>query len=324
MPVGFSQSLALPPGLAFNTPNGMISGTPTALGAFTGRIIAFNFTLPNDDKFFNITITAQPPSAPTIITAVAGDAQASITFTPSINAGSGPILNYTATCNPGAHAASGLTSPIDVTGLANGTTYTCGVTVTTQYGSADSGTLLVTPILNAPPALVTVKSRKIHGTAGAQFLPIDINATINGAVTVEPRGGGSAGHTLVFIFNRAITDAGTVTAKDASGANVGNVTNVAAGNTVEVTLRNAPDNKRVAVSLVGVNASTTNFAASLGFLVGDVNNNRTVNASDISGVKAHLNQTVTEANFRFDLNASGSIDAADISAVKSRAGVALP
>ena len=327
-PISYSlQAGSLPVGLSLSS-NGIISGTPTVLGGpGPGFVMATNRFTSFERQLFNITITALPPSAPTITTAVAGDAQASITFTPSISRGSAlstEPITYTATCNPGAHTASGLTSPIDVTVLDNGTTYTCGVTATTQYGSADSGTLLVTPILNAPPSLVTVKSRKIHGTAGAQFLPIDINATINGAVTVEPRGSGSAGHTLVFIFNRPIANAGAVTAKDASDANVGNVTNLAAGNTVEVTLRNAPDNKRITVSLAGVDGSTTNFAASLGLLVGDVNNNRTVNASDISGVKAHLNQTVTEANFRFDLNASGSIDAADISAVKSRAGLALP
>jgi peptidyl-Asp metalloendopeptidase len=326
-PISYSLQGSLPPGLALSS-NGIISGTPTVLGG-PGPVFvrAINSFTSFERQLVNITITALPPSAPTISSAIAGDARASITFLPSISRGSAlstEPITYTATCEPDAHTASGLTSPIDVTGLTNGTTYTCGVKATTQYGTADSGTLLVTPILNAPPALVTVKSRKLHGTAGAQFLTLNTNVPIGGAITIEPRGSGSAGHTLVFIFNRAITSVGTVTAKDANDVDIGNVSATPVGNSVEVTLLGVPDSKRVTVSVTGVNGTTTVFPVALGFFVGDVNGNHAVNASDISAVKAQLNQTVTDANFRFDLNASGSIDAADMSAVKARSGLVLP
>ena len=65
------------------------------------------------------------------------------------------------------------------------------------------------------------------------------------------------------------------------------------------------------------------FSVSLGFLIGDVNNTRSVNSSDISGVKARSGQGTTIGNFRFDVNATGAINSSDISAVKARSGVTL-
>ena len=96
------------------------------------------------------------------------------------------------------------------------------------------------------------------------------------------------------------------------------------GNDVVVTMTGIPDNKRVTVTLTNVNGVATTFPVSLGFLVGDVNNTRSVTASDVSGVKARSGQTTTGANFKFDVNATGAINAADISAVKARSGLTLP
>ena len=62
----------------------------------------------------------------------------------------------------------------------------------------------------------------------------------------------------------------------------------------------------------------------LGFLVGDVNESASVNASDISAVKARVNKPLDLANYRFDLNASGAIDGADVSAAKARSGRTIP
>ena len=322
-----TSAQTLPPGLNLNSSTGIISGIPTTLAGspFTGFIRANSNSVTGfSPQSFSINVVGAPPSSPIINTAIAGDGQASITFTPSASQGSGPISNYTVTCNPGAHTATGSTSPIDVTGLTNGTEYACRVTADNTYGIASSGTLFVTPMLNAVPALVAVKSRKIHAAAGPQLLLIDINALITGNVSIEPRGSGNAGHTMVFYFNAAIASVGPVTAKDANGLTVGTVSATRVGNTVEVTLLGVPDNKRLTISLTGVNAGATVFPVSLGFLVGDVNNTGSVNASDISGLKARLGQATTSANFRFDVNASGLIDASDISAVKARSGLVLP
>ena len=81
--------------------------------------------------------TATPatvPGAPTIGTAAGGNAQATITFATSTNGGSA-ILYYTAISNVGGFSATSTGSPITVTGLVNGTTYTFTVTATNGVGT---------------------------------------------------------------------------------------------------------------------------------------------------------------------------------------------
>ena len=182
-------------------------------------------------------------------------------------------------------------------------------------------TLFVLPA--AANTLVAVQSRKTHGAAGPFDLPIDTAQPIGGAMTVQPRAIG-AGHTIVFQFSSPIATPGTPAAVDSGGAPIGAVSAAAVGNEVTVTLTGLPENRRVTVSLADVNGAGVNVAASLGYLVGDVSNSRAVNSSDISGVKARLNQVTTAANFRFDLNASGAISSSDIATVKSRSGLVLP
>ncbi|MBL0122653.1 MAG: hypothetical protein IPP88_07930 [Betaproteobacteria bacterium] len=167
-----------------------------------------------------------------------------------------------------------------------------------------------------------------HGRAIAQSawrnlhdLPIDTSQNIGGAVTVESRAIG-AGHQIVFQFDVPVTF-GVPTAVDEAGAPVVISSAVpGSNNEVVVTLTGVPDNKRVKVTLPNVNG--VDFSVSLGFLIGDVNNSRSVATSDIAQMKAHAGQGVDASNLRFDLNATGVITAADISAVKSRSPRTLP
>lgn len=166
-------------------------------------------------------------------------------------------------------------------------------------------------------ALTAVMSRKFHG--GLPYdVPITPTIPLAGPVNVEPRGIG-AGHLLVFQFNGTITSLGTPAV-----APIGSVSAVKSNNEVLVTLTSVPDNRRVTVSLAGANGLLSLYSTSLGFLVGDVNGNRAVNASDISAVKARMGPLITNANFKFDLNASGDITNTDVSAVKARSGLVLP
>ena len=145
---------------------------------------------------------------------------------------------------------------------------------------------------------------------------------INGLVTVDPRGIGS-GHTVFFQFNNTVSAAGSVAVVDGAGATVGASAVIApSGTEVMVTIPALADNQRVTISLTAVNA-ILNPQASMGFLVGDINNTRSVNSSDISGVKARSGQTTTASNFKFDVNATGAINSSDISAVKARSGLTL-
>jgi trimeric autotransporter adhesin len=91
----------------------------------------------------NAFVAATVPTAPTIGAATRGNASASVTFTASSN-GASPVLHFDATCtstNGGVSgSASRTVSPISVTALTNGKTYTCSVTATNAIGtSAPSG-----------------------------------------------------------------------------------------------------------------------------------------------------------------------------------------
>ena len=270
-----------------------------------------------------VTPFAVKPGAPTIGTATPGNAQAFIAFTPPAFDGGAPISGYTATCNPGALTGSATFSPVTVSGLVNNTAYTCAVTANNAVGpSVASATVAVTPSTTPMLSLTGALSRKTHGVVGAFDISINTTLAITGAITVEPRSIGS-GHTVVFSFNDIINAAGSVTVVDGANAAVG-ATAIATGTGVTVTIPALADNTRVTVSLTGVNGDMRIFSASLGFLVGDVNGSRSVNSSDISGVKARSGQIANAANFRFDVNASGAINSSDISIVKARSGLVLP
>lgn len=276
--------------------------------------------MPADTATFAVLTVPNPP---TIGTATAGNGQVTIAFTAPMNTGGSPITGYTATC--GGQMASGANSPITVMGLPNGTPVSCTVVATNAIGSSSPSAASNSVTPTAPTiALLSVQSRKNHGSAGDQFLPIALNLPINGPITIEPRDA-RRGHTLIFDFATAIATAGTATVIDAAAQPIGQAYTTPSGNTVVVTLTNIPDNQRVTVQLAGINGFGT-ASVSLGFLVGDINGSQKVNGADFSAIKAKaagMGTPVTAANYKLDLNQSGTIDNADLTMAKARAGWAV-
>lgn len=93
------------------------------------------------------------PNAPTIGTVTAGNAQVSVTFTAPSNVGGSAITSYIVLVRDSSSGATftntGSASPIVVTGLTNGNTYTAQVAAVNSYGpsaySASSGSFV--PVL---------------------------------------------------------------------------------------------------------------------------------------------------------------------------------
>ena len=73
------------------------------------------------------------PDSPTSVSASAGDAQADVSFTAPTDVGGSAITGYRAQSNTGI-GASGTSSPITVTGLTNGTSYTFNVWAINAFG----------------------------------------------------------------------------------------------------------------------------------------------------------------------------------------------
>ena len=91
-------------------------------------------------------ITTTVPGAPSGAVATVGNASASVAFTVP-NDGGSAITGYTVTSNPLTPPVTGTTSPINVTGLTNGTAYTFTVVATNAVGNsvASAASAAVTP-----------------------------------------------------------------------------------------------------------------------------------------------------------------------------------
>ncbi len=176
------------------------------------------------------------------------------------------------------------------------------------------------PLPSAPlPALVSVVSRKTHGSAGT----FDIDLPLTGTRGVECRSGGANGdYTMVFTFSVPITNCGVATSDHGTATG-----GAPSGNQCTVQLTGVPNVQYTTVQLTGVidnNAHTLNGNGTMGALLGDVNASGRVDAADVSSVRQQTLQTITTSNFRNDLNTSGRIDAADVSVARQQTLTSLP
>jgi hypothetical protein len=163
-------------------------------------------------------------------------------------------------------------------------------------------------------------SRKVHGGAGT----FDIPLPLTGNVGVECRsGGGTNAYQMIIDFPTTVTvgsasvTSGTGMVSSFSGSGTSQIT---------VNLTGVTDAQRITMTLHNVNNGTTtgDVPVSMGVLIGDVNGNASVNASDVSLTKSQVGQTVSGSNFREDVNVNGTISATDVALVKSDVGHALP
>jgi hypothetical protein len=169
------------------------------------------------------------------------------------------------------------------------------------------------------PMAQSAFSRKTHGAAGT----FDVPLPLTGNVGIECRSGGATNN-----YQMIINFATNVTVQSASvTSGTGSVSSFSvSGPQVTVNLTGVTNVQRITVTLFNVNDGTHmgNVPVSMGVLVGDVNGNATVNASDVSLTKSRVGQAVSSSNFREDVNANGTISATDVAVVKSKVGTALP
>lgn len=170
-----------------------------------------------------------------------------------------------------------------------------------------------------PPLLSSASSRKTHGGAGTFNLPLSLNGR-----TIEPRGDGSGTHTIVFTFDRTVSN-GTATVTSGTGT-AGTPT--FSGTTMTVPLTGVTDQQAVTLQVTNVSgpgtATLPSASVQIGFLQGDVTGDSFVNAGDTIVVRNNAGVTLDSTNFQDDVNFDGQVDVGDTTIVRNNSGHFLP
>lgn len=230
------------------------------------------------------------PGAPLISTATKGNAQASVTFAAPASNGGSSITGYTVTSNPGNITASGISSPIVVTGLTNGTAYTFTVVATNINGNSvpSAASNSVTPS--------TVPGAPLIGTATKG------NAQATVTFTAPANNGGSAitGYTVT-------SNPGNITRSGAtSPITVTGLTNGTAY-TFTVVATNANGNSTASAASNSVTPSTVPGAPTIGTATeGNAQATITFTAPANNGGSAITEYTVTSTPGNFTATGASS------------------
>jgi len=167
--------------LVYTGPDGTATSPPMVAGSTPGAVSVVASVEGATGATFPLTILPLP-TPPTITALAAGDGSVGVTFTPGDDRGISPPTGYTVTATDvttpanGGQTAQGATSPITVTGLTNGDTYTFTVTANTPKGdwtSAPSERINV-----GIPA--TISGNPPQGTVGT---PYHFSFTVAGVPT---------------------------------------------------------------------------------------------------------------------------------------------
>jgi hypothetical protein len=149
-------------------------------------------------------------SPPLFPQASAGNQRATVSFAPPLDNGGSPVLSYTVTSSPGGISATGPASPITMTGLTNGVSYTFTVIATNANGNSQPSTPsnAVTPTAAlAPPNDNIANAQVIAGDSGT-VAGTNVNATLEPG---EPQINGNPGGASIWYVWTPATGGGSAT-----------------------------------------------------------------------------------------------------------------
>ena len=232
---------------------------------------------PNTGQILQAT-SASVPGAPTGVSATAGNASATVSFSAPVSDGGSAITGYTVTAADattpanGGQSKAGSASPVTVTGLTNGDAYTFTVTATNGVGTgpASAPSNSVTP---SAPASVPGAPTGVSAVGG------NASAVVSFSAPVSDGGSAITGYTVTAADATTPGNGGQTKAGGASPVTVTGLTNgdaytftVTATNGVGTGPASAPSNSvtpsapaSVPGAPTGVSATAGNASAAVSF-----------------------------------------------------------
>lgn len=176
------------------------------------------------------------PGVPTITSVTAGNAQAVVSFNAPSYTGKGGSVTYRAISSPGGITATSSSSPITVTGLTNGTSYTFTVQAETAYGISGQASSNSNSVSPAAPDYSLAQT---FDTSGNYTIPSGITKIAVAGVGAGGGGAGGASMTSgsggscgpVFIYYDYTVTAGDVVNITIGAKGVGSAGSVGGGDT---------------------------------------------------------------------------------------------